>query len=119
METIIYQGKTYRVFTLDAFGHTVKVICEPSAYLNRSLAIRMLEIDGEDGQFSPWATLTVNLCAPFQTEKRAYVDTNNNGWAEKFIRTHKLGKKTGINTGNGFCVYPLYEFNIEKFYAKP
>ncbi len=62
----------------------------------------------------PWSNLTVNLsvkCAP----NRAYIDINNNGneiidWLEK----NNLGFTTGNLMPSGWCVYPEFEFNMEK-----
>lgn len=60
----------------------------------------------------PFATLTVNLG---KLEKGyAYVDTNNCPWAETFIREHKLGEPMGATKASGYCVYPLYVFDMDK-----
>jgi putative membrane protein len=45
---------------------------------------------------------------------KAFVDTNNCPWAEKFISDNKLGKPTGIKAASGYCVYPQYRFDMEK-----
>ena len=74
------------------------------------LAIELEEKSGE-----PFAVLTVNIDSMFElAEDEAFVDTNNCSWAEKFIKKHKLGKPTGNVGYSGFCVYPLYKFDLTK-----
>ena len=43
-----------------------------------------------------------------------YVDINNCPWATKFIKDNELGEFTGKYGKSGFCVYPLYKFNLDK-----
>ena len=45
----------------------------------------------------------------------AYVDTNNIPEAPGFIIENKLGEPTGDYAASGFCMYPLYRFNLDKF----
>lgn len=76
--------------------------------MNESLAIDIWNY--EDG---PIARLTVCL-GNVSNENSAYIDTNNCSWAENFIKEMQLGKPTGKTCRSGFCVYPEYEFNIDK-----
>ncbi len=101
---------------------------------NKNLAIQLM---GEDGE--PYAMLTVNLGqtrkrgikmettngqfdgrmkvlndTPTLPEDMAYVDINNIPNAEEFIAENGLGTNTGIKMVSGFCVYPLYRFNLDK-----
>lgn len=79
--------------------------------LSGTLAIVAHTTDGD-----PFATLTVNLMSKEQSENRAYVDSNNCPWAEKFIVENNLGKPVcGIYEVSGYCLYPLYEFDLAKF----
>ena len=122
MRTINYENKTYKVFSLDTpYGHE-EVICVPREYCDgRTLAIEMISVKGT--YHESYAVLTVNLdCYSgrrTQSGTRAYVDTNNNEhWGcLDFIKNNNLGKPLGIQTQSGFCVYPLYEFNVNEFYA--
>lgn len=77
---------------------------------NRNLAIQLY--DAQD--HSPFARLTVNLGWKLP-ENQAFVDTNNCPWAEKFIKENGLGKPLNKFESSGYCDYPLYEFNLEKF----
>ena len=61
-----------------------------------------------------FAKLTVNLAEWTLPNDKAFVDTNNCPWAEKFISDNKLGKPTGIKAASGYCVYPQYRFDMEK-----
>ena len=76
---------------------------------NGTLAIRVMSNEG------PYAVLTVNVDTEGATDNRAYVDVNNCPWAERFIKDNGLGEPTGWSCLSGFCVYPLYQFDLEKF----
>lgn len=70
----------------------------------------------------PFAMLTVCLTDDigipyFLREGEAFVDTNNNPWAEKFIKDNGLGEPTGRVVQSGWCSYPLYRFNLKKLRA--
>lgn len=118
METVRYEGKTYNVFTVNSEFGNYRVICVPTRYRNDTLAIELLTVD-PDEYFERFCVLTVNLCNPmFQSEKTAFVDTNNNAFAEKFIKKNKLGKDLYQTCSSGYCTYPLYEFYTEKFFAE-
>lgn len=115
-KTIPYEGKNYRVFMVYTEFGSHDVICVPTTYSEGdSLAIQLFEVENDMVQDS-FTVLTVKLGNPFlQTDTRAFVDTNNNPWAGTFIRNNKLGKKTGYVQPSGYCTYPLYEFNLERF----
>ena len=79
---------------------------------NGNLALEM-SYKNEDNMDEPFTMLTVNLsekCAP----NCAYVDTNDNPWAESFIAEHGLGVPTGRTRRSGFCEYPEYAFDMQK-----
>ena len=78
---------------------------------NMNLSIQLYCI--EDNFEEPFATLTVNL-RKLNTNNQAFVDTNNCPWAEKFIQENKLGVFKGILESSGYCVYPLYSFDMER-----
>ena len=67
-----------------------------------------------EGYPEPWSDLTVNLgveCA----DNCAFIDVNNNGddiidW----LCENNLGKLTGSIYMNGFCIYPEFEFNMDR-----
>lgn len=119
---IAYKGKTYNVFTIETDFGTFDVILTIQQYQsNGSLAVQALTV--EDGNVvNFFEILTVNLDGytgmGVQDDKRAFVDTNNCDWAERFLKKNKLAKGTGIKAQSGFCTYPLYEWDTSKFFAE-
>ena len=78
---------------------------------DNSLAILLYDVKNEE----EFTTLTVNLTESILLRQgHAFVDTNNNSWAEKFIKDNKLGKPTGKYAFSGYCKYPEYKFDLEK-----
>lgn len=80
---------------------------------NGTLAIQLMS--KENG---PVASLTVNLpdnhiCESLGPEY-AFVDTNNVNNAEEFIEANKLGKSLDVYGHSGYCIYPLYKFDLSK-----
>lgn len=79
---------------------------------NKRLAILLVLTEDE------WfCDLTVNInndqsCKNNRT--LAFVDINNNPWAEKFIKDNKLGEPTGFYGLSGYCIYPEYKFDLKK-----
>lgn len=63
----------------------------------------------------PIANITVNLPSlKHYKDDCAFVDTNNFPEAEGLIHQLGIGKDTGIMIPSGFCLYPLYKFDIQK-----
>lgn len=98
------------IFRTNYGNYRVRVVCR--RYCTGTLAILLESYNGE-----PIATLTTNLdngvCAA-NGEEYAYVDTNNNPTAEEFIKENKLGTPTLIQSPSGYCVYPLYKFDLNR-----
>ncbi len=59
--------------------------------------------------------LTVNLEFPLDDKEIACIDVNNVPWAEKFLKDNGLAEPTGYALPSGFCMYPVYKFNLDKF----
>lgn len=72
---------------------------------NGNMAIWLYE-EGE-----PFEVLTVNLGdeLPFG---HAYINTNCGLNLDEILGNSDLVRSTGITKQSGFCVYPLYEFNL-------
>lgn len=97
--------KSYKVSTF--FGdYNVQV------RLGRYSENKNLAIDLFDPEEGPFARLTVNLSMKLP-DNQAFVDVNNCPWAEDFIEDNGLGKNTGKSGWSGYCIYPLYEFDME------
>ena len=77
------------------------------------LAIVAFERNGE-----PWSDITVNLPGYFPEYGTAFIDTNNNPWAEAFLVEHDIAEPTAYFGHSGFCSYPLYKFDMKKFKTK-
>ena len=100
---------------VNLYGETFKVKPYKTSYAsNGNLAVVLIDEDGE-----LFDTITVNLDNVFQSENKAFIDTNNCQYAEKFIEKYHLGEYDGINQGSGFCYYPLYVFNTDKLEELP
>lgn len=100
-----------RVYKLSVWGQEFSLRLFKTSYsYGENLAIVAHTTDG-----APFATLTVNLMSPEQSKERAYVDTNNCPWIEEFIVQNNLGKPVpGYYQVSGYCIYPLYEFDLSK-----
>ena len=98
-----------KTYELEFYGETYNLEAKTANYSNNDSLEVMLETD--EGE--PFTILTVNLCDGVANKEYQYVDTNNNPWAEEFIKKNNLGWPTGIIGFSGFCQYPLYRFNLE------
>lgn len=81
---------------------------------NNTLAVIVMEVDG-NGWEEEVDVITVNLPFGIADDTHAYIDTNNCSWAEKMLKKSGLAKPTGEYGHSGWCSYPLYEFNLDKF----
>ena len=79
---------------------------------NRSLYIGLCKEPDEFGD-NPFGDVTVNLPGNVP-EHCAYVDTNNLSGVLPFLKEHKLATPLPFVGGNGFCAYPLFQFDIER-----
>lgn len=115
MRTIVFKGKTHKIFTYNTEFRNQDVILVESEYMAGGLAVQAMCVDN-DVVTEPFTTLTVCLGPMDKDDNVAFVDTNNNPEAESFIKKNRLGKCTGQRASSGYCVYPLYEFFTGKFY---
>lgn len=98
-----------KTLTLCAWGETNRLNTKIGSYRNNgNLYIGLVDNEG-----CPYADLTVNI-EYLPEEDMAAVDTNNCSWAETFIEENKLGEKTPYTFRSGFCVYPIYRFDLNK-----
>ena len=63
----------------------------------------------EDGPMAHLTTNIVPLPKPY-----AFLDTNNCLEVEELVVKLGIAKDRGARTKSGYCVYPLYEFDLEK-----
>ena len=101
-------------WTSETYTHNLYLVAD-NYQADGSLAIIVMEEkeDGEDEQFD-----VITTCLPWgcADKSHAYIDTNNCSWAEKMLKQHRIAKDTDIWERSGYCTYPLYEFNLTKFY---
>lgn len=67
-----------------------------------------------DGYYEPWSTLTVNLPKRKCKPNCAFIDVNNNGDIIGWLEKNNLGFETGVFEISGFCIYPMFEFNMDE-----
>ena len=65
-----------------------------------------------DNFIESYAIITTNLDM-LLAENKAFLDTNNCPWVVDFMKKYNLGKPLNIFRKSGYCVYPLYELNLE------
>lgn len=98
-------------------SNTYNICLEMASYnSNGTLAVVALEAPRGGCVTSEYFdTITVNLEFGFAHGNLAYVDTNNCPWAVEMLEENGIASPTGMYGRSGWCEYPLYEFNLEKF----
>ena len=71
-----------------------------------------LSLEIWNDEYGPIADMT--RCLGGACEGYGFLDMNNCPWAAEFVKKLGIGKDTGLSRRNGYCIYPLYEFNMEK-----
>ena len=101
-------------------GPTYPVTVKISHYTNNNtLAVMLVEAK------APWeifAVITVNMSGSpygdgdYQSDTKAYLDTNNCPWAEDFVNENGIAKPLNLYGMSGYCTYPLYEFDLNSIW---
>ena len=124
MKTLNNNGRNHKVFSVDCFGTTFDIILEALQYANpRTLAVQAMNLN-EYGEAEPFAVLTVNMGGipegALQDDSHAFLKnwSENSGWAEKLVKDNGLAVPTGDVAFSGYVAAPLYDWNIEAFYAE-
>ena len=100
--------KRYKnMLEIEYYGETYHVKTQIGYYPNGNIAISLF--DPKEG---PFATITKNVTD--LPAGQACIDTNNDPWAEDFIKKYNLGKPLGYSIPSGYCRYPVYELNLEE-----
>ena len=74
---------------------------------NGTLAVEMNTVPDDE----PYATITVNLCCPLQTNRMAFVDENNLPGIGAWLQDNGIASPLGYRQRSGFCLYELYSFH--------
>ena len=79
--------------------------------VNQSLAICLRNKNTHD----IYTVITVNLeeSDNLSDPSIAFVDTNNNPGIEQWLIKHKIAIPLGCYGVSGYCVYPLFKFNLK------
>ena len=102
-------------FQVTSWGKTYDVWLRTSNYRNNNnLYVGLICKVVEDGAewYEPFTDITVNI-DKLESDCAA-IDVNNFPQAEKFITENKLAEFTGDHAISGFCVYPIYKFDMER-----
>ena len=100
---------------IQSWGKEYDVAPVASRYaVGGTLAVQLRCWDSEYEVWEPFGSLTVKLNDDMEGDETAYVDVNNIQNAEKFIQENGLGVPTGGFKMSGYCVYPLYKFDLTK-----
>lgn len=104
--------QSLKTYNLTLMGKTFCLIPYAREYsINGRLAIELVDKKTKE----TFTFLTVNTNEFLSDDKElAFVDTNNNPWAEKFIEDNKLGVKTDHLIISGFWTYTEYRFDLSK-----
>lgn len=78
-------------------------------YSDKSMFLRIW--NDEEG---PIADLTTCLGIGNGKENFSYLDMNNCPWAANLVEKLEIAKDTGVTQRSGYCIYPLYEFDMDK-----
>ena len=99
---------------LSKTGRTYPVTLRFTHYnQNKTLAVQLVQASGRVLGVT-FATITVNLNDKRQDDDHAYLDTNNCPWAVEFLKDNGIAEPVdGAVCVSGFCIYPLYKFNLE------
>lgn len=95
-----------------AYGHDHSIQFVFDNYMeNDNLYIGMVWWS-EDGPV-PYTDVTKNLSIPCKANC-SFVDTNNNYRLTNWLEKNGFAKETGNFEVSGYCMYPEYEFDLEK-----
>ena len=101
-----------KTLTLNAWGKEHPMSFAVGKYYNGNLRVDLLS--NEDGYPMPWQNLTVNLDVKCK-ENCGFIDVNNNGMAIiDWLLDNKLGRILSREKVSGFCVYPEFEFDMQR-----
>ena len=102
-----------KTLTLNKYGNEYPMTFEVKNYSNNGNLYVGL-ITHHEGFPEPWQNLTINLNIPCKANC-AFIDINNNGMQIlDWLVDNGLGRILAREKVSGFCVYPEFEFDMEK-----
>ena len=105
-----------KIYELNFYGKKYHIVMQKGTYhSNGTLAIEMIEVSPKGRRIRDYfGMLTVNIADSdvMANDKRAFIDTNNNGEEiAQWLIDNKIAYPTGFIGFSGFCTYPLFEFD--------
>lgn len=108
----------------DSFGKKIELamrveLYEVEDFLGETLpglAIVMDQVNTPDGVKEQYGVLTVSFGEFIGVKNCAYIDTNNNPFAEQLLQ-YGIAQQTGSYKESGFCSFPLWQFNEDFLHA--
>jgi len=95
--------------TPEVFNLYVRVQIKYHHYNNGNLCCMLWDIDNNE----PYFVVTKNI-HDISNRKKAYIDLNNGGTLlSNFLKGNNIAHFTGSTITQGYCYYPLYEFNLD------
>lgn len=101
----------------DIFGNNLKVYPKLQLYAHKDFqgkklpGIALSLYSCEDN--TPYSDLTVSFGNFISVKNAAYIDTNNNQFAEELLNSYNIAEKTQYSISSGYCSYPLYIFKTD------
>lgn len=81
--------------------------------LGKHLCVELRYYDTEYDDYLPYTRLTVNFPNELKDDE-AFLDVNNFPEGVRFVKENKLAKPLYQGRQNGYVIYPLYKFNLNK-----
>lgn len=100
----------------DVFEEEIEVIMDMGFYPNHRISFQLYEKVGE-WDWEPYGTLTKSLPEYQIGSDEGFLDTNNMPGAEVFVKEYQLAVPTGRSVISGYCIYPLYRFDLDRIAA--
>ena len=99
---------------------TFDVVTEYATYKNcyfltgQFMADNSLSLEIWNDEEGPIADITRCLGNGNMNNNFGYLDMNNCPWSAKLVKELGIAKDTGLSQRSGYCIYPLYEFDMDK-----
>ena len=98
------------LYHVHVWGENYKLRLLKTEYCdNGTLAVIAVTDIGE-----AFCDVTRNIDTPGAAANQAFVDVNNCPWMPEFLEKNGIATPTGVMGQSGFCLYPLYKFDLSK-----
>ena len=105
------------MLTYKSYGTEYKIKLEINHYAeNNNFALQAFSWEEDLKFWEPFAVFTKNLGVELP-EDEACIDANNLPDLADWLVENKLAEPTGYAIPSGYCVYPVYKFDLNKINA--